>query len=312
MKDQQDNATAANWWTSKRAFLRAVGAGTLTAGVVSAETAAGEHEEENGSDEIDTAEIDVTCYGGRGFLVASNTNDEAVQIDVDGPDQLDVFSGYSTAAPNGALKYSSLPDGDYLVRTLTDRGDAIGWEVVTVECGPRRVDASVECGGDGGTVAVENPNDDTVLVDVEGPDGADGGRGADAITKLYEVDSGEEREFEGLPDGDYLIRTLTEREDEIGWEVVTVGCGTKGGLRTLAVEVDCTSDGGKVTVGNPNDETVFADVDGPGDEDAIRGLTEVEPGARARVKGLSDGDYLIRTLTEDEDEVGTETVTVDC
>ncbi|MFB6130870.1 MAG: hypothetical protein ABEJ28_08630 [Salinigranum sp.] len=216
MTEDRHRSDATKWTTSKRAFLRTVGAGALAAGALSTDVSARRHRRGDGSG--GAVDLSTDCRGDVGVLVATNTTDRAVRVVVDGPDGLDVIGESLALDPNSEIRLTGLPDGEYLVRTLTRGGDQTDWRVLSVACRLQGVAVGTDCEDGEGVITAENPNDEAVLVDVDGPDGED------EVGGLARIDPDESKSFDGLSDGEYLVRTLTGDQEQIGWEVVTVDC----------------------------------------------------------------------------------------
>lgn len=133
----------------------------------------------------------------------------------------------------------------------------------------RPVETRVVCTQTGGLLVAENPNARSVSLRVDGPHSyhprlSFQPRGTRSSVELLHP----------LADGTYEL-TTTRRGDTIGREEVTVGCARGGepDLDPLRVTTRCEGGAGELLLRNPNDEAVYANVEGP----SVRRLVEVPP-----------------------------------
>ncbi|MFD1513921.1 hypothetical protein [Halomarina rubra] len=222
--------------------------------------------------------LDLQCTAEGGDLTATNPNDVAVNVTVDGETR--------TVAPGANTTFEGLDDGSYEVETSAG-GETISTVTVTVDCdGPSQVTLSLQCTDEGGDLTVENPNDVAVNVTVNdrGP---------------IQIGAGENLTLEGLDDGSYEIETIVDGE-AVGTKTVNIDCPDVGGVD---VDVQCGVDGATVTVSNENDVAVDVDVGG-------RTLT-LAPGENQTYTGVQNNEFDV-TTSVDGTTVATETVVVDC
>jgi hypothetical protein len=249
----------------------------------------------------DPVDVDTKCDDGQGVIRVENENDETtVEVEITGPDD---FERTVTLDPGERKTFRHLDDGEYDVKTFVD-GDRIGKDSVDIDCEEEleELEVRTDCGRDGGKLEVENPNDVSVVVKVDGP-----GR---PVT--FELGAGESERLTGLDDGEYEIRAETEdsgRHVDVEDSRVEIDCEEE--LEELQVRTDCGRDGGKLEVQNPNDVAVVVKVSGPD------GATQFQlgPGEAERLTELADGDYRIRSQTVDSGEevdVEDSRVEIDC
>ncbi|MWG33867.1 hypothetical protein GQS65_05050, partial [Halomarina oriensis] len=169
------------------------------------------------------------------------------------------------------------------------------------EDGLSLVTVQIECGSDGATVTLTNPNDQAVTVELSGD-----GSGSRTI------EAGESLTLDGVSDGRYTVATVIDGET-LGTQSRTVDCvdddagdgndSDDGDLLEVDVDVTCDDAGATVTVTNENDVTVTADVGGR--------IVTLAPGENVSYDGVQNGEFDVTTVVDDE-AVGTQTVVVDC
>jgi len=259
---------------------------------------------------IDAPEITTRCTADGGELVAENPNDVPIYLDVEGQDRVRI-------PVNGSQTFAEIPaNGNVVLAWLFGPNESAFPRTPERELGefafdcptPDPVDVSRECTGDGGTLTIENPNDETVIVNVTGPDG---------FEENLTIAGGENRTISGLTNGEYTVDTGTRGTPpdlyRVDRQTVTLDCETVV-LEQVETDLTCTADGGNLTVTNPNNETVEVEIDGPGSSQ----LVTLAPGENRTVTGLADGSYTVRTFPPDAGgdesvvDISQETITVSC
>lgn len=171
-----------------------------------------------------------------------------------------------------------------------------------------QVDAVTKCPEDtgGGLVEVTNPNDETVTVKVTGPDGYD---------TTETVEAGAERTFDGgLEDGTYDVKTETTEDDVVGTQTVEVECPPPEEDVPTADDVQVTgecpvgADVGQIAITNENEQPI--DVEVAGEE--FSATRTVGPSQSESIDEIPEGEYEVRILTTDGEELDTRTVKIDC
>ncbi|WP_255196720.1 integrin alpha [Halorarius litoreus] len=248
--------------------------------------------------DVDPVDTRVRCSDDGATLTVRNENDDTVRVVVDGP------NGYEervTLDPDEAESFDDLDDGRYTVRTVRRDGRTTATERVRVACPTERVDADLTCRDDGGELRVHNPNDESVRVEVRGPNG---------YSVSVTLSPGETERVDELDDGDYTVTTRADsrgNDYRIGRQTVTVDCETPTFDR-VRTELACRDDGGELRVRNANDDPVRVTLRGP---DGYRESETLSPGETERFDELDDGDYVLQVFDGDR-ELGRERFTVDC
>lgn len=198
------------------------------------------------------------------------------------------------------------PVGAAAAAGTTADAKAVGTQAA--EAGPASADdlqqpsVSTECRDDGGVIVVENPNDVEIGADAMGDDYYD----------FADLGPGETHEFTGLDDGSYDVAGSAPDGSFLSWDTVHVDCDDADGSAPTAPDVttQCVDGEGAVTVENPNDEEITVDVMAA---NGYYDSRDVEAGGSHQFTGLADADYdVAAATTEGHDDLGTQTVTVDC
>lgn len=231
--------------------------------------------------DLDLVEVSQRCTEDGGVVTIENPNDRKVGVTFERPDG---SGSIQNIEPGESLRFEDLGDGEYSVQ-MTFRGRDIGDpQTGTLDCAApdlETVEVSQQCTADGGELRVTNPNDESVLVEVEGVDG---------YGREVTIDPGETHTFEDLGDGEYRVRTFTEDGERVGdATAVEVACPTEPASVTAA----CDDGEGALVVENPNAEAVAVDVDGPRN---VEKRVTVEGGATERIGPLGNGGYHVRTF----------------
>jgi uncharacterized protein involved in tellurium resistance len=245
---------------------------------------------------VSRVQVEASCRDGRGALALRNPNDYAVAVRVTGP------SGYDrtvTLSAGESRTLGPLRDGDYRVRAATTgdprRSIPVSRDAVTVDC-VSQVSVASGCRDGDGTLRLANPDDNPrVRVTVTGPDG---------FEQQVPLVPSETAELTGLANGEYDVEAVTvgEPREQVSVSRTTVEVDCQPPLEPAEVTgTTCTADGATLAVGNPNDRAVDVAVTGPG---GFEERATVEAGDTAEFSGLGDGDYRVRTLDADGDQVG--------
>ncbi|MFB6184518.1 MAG: hypothetical protein ABEI96_08185 [Haloarculaceae archaeon] len=262
--------------------------------------------------EPDPVGVETKCTDNGGVLQVTNGNDVAVQVDVEGPGVERRF----TLDPGESERLQELDNGDYTVRTLTAEDEnvrVVDTQTATIDCEqpqpePDSLLFETDCRDDGGLLKIRNPatNDQALKYDVSGPDGYE---------NSSVLEPGETAQLSGLANGEYRLLGLTvggESQQTVTDETLTIDCEQpQPEPDPVGVETKCADDGGVLQVTNDNDVAVQVDVEGPGIE---RRFT-LDPGESERLQELDNGDYTVRTLTAEDENVrvvDTQTATIDC